>query len=137
MAPWRRQKDTDQAKTSFWSSPFFISGGPAHKVADSGNDITATVALPDLEPKDIALALEKNRLLMQGRTKQDRQGEAQVPAYAERNARTRIRSAILLCAVKLDAAHVTRQNGFLQITLPKQTHVWAPRIDGTYSAQTA
>lgn len=125
VARWRPQRQAIQAHEPIWSSPFFMSGGPVHTVKDGGEDIIVTVALPGLEPADITLVLEHNRLLIQGKTKQAQHTEGHDANYAERGTRTRIRAAVLPCAVDLAQASITRHKGLLQITLPKRASVRA------------
>jgi HSP20 family molecular chaperone IbpA len=127
---WQYQEQSTEMNDPIWSSPFFISGGPVHTIKNDADNIIVTVALPGLEPTDITLALEKNRLLIRGKTKRIPQGDDHVPHYTELNARTRIRSAVLPCAVDLDQATISRQKGLLQITLPKRSSVFARQVNG-------
>ena len=134
---WRPQKHPSQAHEPIWSSPSFISGGPVHTIKNDDDAITIIVALPGLAPTDIKLALEKNRLLIQGQTKRALESEDHIPSYAERNARIRVRSAILPCMVDIEQATITRQNGLLHIVLPKRTNGTVGHVSGVYKAQPA
>jgi len=125
-ARWQpQQQELQQEDEPIWAPSLFIASCPVHTVTNDDDDIIVAVALPGVEPADITLTLEKNRLLIQGKAKRALQTEGRDPAYAERSACTCIRSAVLPCAVDLDQAYITRQNGLLQITLPKRADVLA------------
>jgi HSP20 family molecular chaperone IbpA len=119
MRCWpRRQVETTGEQG--WLSSRIISGGPVHAVEETEAEVIIITTFPRLASTEVTMELAGDRLLIQGTSPGALLEPRMDASHTEGSHDVLIRSTVLPCAVDLTRASVTRQNGMVRITLPKE-----------------
>ena len=110
----------------FGSGPSHVldrkTGGfsPSLDLSQTDKEITVSVEVPGIEPKDIKLSLNKDHLTISGHKKEESKDESKHYSRLERCYGSFRRVIALGCPVDQDKTEAEFKNGVLTITLPKR-----------------
>jgi HSP20 family protein len=128
-----RQQQDEQAMTAAWS--------PLVDVFEDQDGITLKVELPEVDPKDVEIQIEENRLTLKGERKLEKSEQREGYHRIERTYGAFSRSFTLPNTV--DVEHITAQSkdGVLRVFLPKKAET-KPRqikvqVEGARASQSA
>ncbi len=134
MNPWRN--DMESVMNDFFSSrswPVVRTGVPSEAsfridsyVADNRLHIKAD--LPGVEPKDVEIALDGNRLTVKGERKAENEGKNGGYFHKERSYGSFARSFILPKGIDAEKIEASAKNGTLEVVVPFPEEVKPKRI---------
>lgn len=128
----------DQAFQRFWRDPWSASladifgseagFGLRMNVAESEDDVTVSVELPGVEPKDVDISVSNNLLTIRGEKRQEQEEKKRNYHRVERSFGSFHRSVPLPSSVDPSKADASYHGGILTITLPKRPEGRPKRI---------
>jgi len=113
--PSRRSRERDQ-DDAFYAGNW----APPVDIWEDENSIYLKADLPDIDPKDIDIKIEGNRLLLQGQRKFENEVKEENFHRIERAYGTFARTFTLPHNVASDKIQATYKDGVLNLTLPKR-----------------
>lgn len=124
----------DQYLKNFFDEEFFprFEGMsmtfPRLDVEDKGKILLITADVPGVDPKDIHVEAEENRLIIQGKTEEKKEEKKKNFYRQERKSGSFYREVSLPCCVEEKKVEAKSKNGTLEITLPKKKEKKEKRV---------
>jgi HSP20 family protein len=128
LTPWTGQstmkKEMDRLFDRFWEGdlpqlPLMGEWAPALDVSETKDAVMVKAEVPGLDPKEIQLSLEDQRLTLKGEKKQEKEEKDEYYYHAERSYGAFVRTVRLPATVDGSKVTATFKNGVLKVTLPK------------------
>ena len=134
MHPWRQ--DLESVVNDFFSSrgwPAVRTGMPSEASfrVDSyvdDNRLHIKADLPGVEPKDVEIALDGNRLTVKGERKTEHEDKNDGYFHQERSYGSFARSFVLPKGIDVEKIEATAKNGTLEVVVPFPEEVKPKRI---------
>ncbi len=134
----RLREEVDQMFERFWRDPWsvgfadlFPSGSriPLRTdLAESDNDVTVTVELPGVDPKDVDISVSENVLTIRGEKKQEKEEKKSNYHYVERSFGSFHRTIPLPRTVDPSKVDASYKNGILTVAVQKRPDAKPKRI---------
>ena len=121
----RRPENLPEMMEDFWHDPFrsfFFGREEAYPVVDmfeSDKEITVTAELPGMDPGEVSISLDRNRLTIKGEKKFEQEEKKENFHRIERSYGTFCRVLTLPADVHEDQVRAAYKNGVLTIVMPK------------------
>jgi HSP20 family protein len=97
----------------------FTEGGPPIDVEDNGDELVLLAEMPGLNPKDFAVEILADRVILRGQKKLEVEERRQGFFVAERQFGSFVRVIPLPSRIDVQKAKANYHNGLLRVVLPK------------------
>jgi HSP20 family protein len=101
---------------------------PQLDVAETPEVIVVTAEVPGLDPKEVEITVEKNRLVIRGEKKEEKETKEKHWHRVERRVGTFLREVALPAEVEQDRIEAAAKNGVVTVTLPKKREAKGKQI---------
>lgn len=101
---------------------------PSLDVAENDSNVTVKAEIPGVDPRNIELSVDNNRLLIRGEKKDEREEKGQSFHRVERSFGSFLRSVDLPPNTNPDAITAEHKNGVLTVTIQKSKGAEAKKI---------
>jgi HSP20 family protein len=141
LVPWKRRRDIDQFRTEMdrlfdrflnWEAlPFAAEGQswvPSVDVSETGKEVIVKAEIPGMDPKDIHISVDVDRLTLRGERKQMREEKGERFYRAERSYGAFSRAIQLPAEVDSTKVEATYKDGVLKINMAKTKESSTKRI---------
>ena len=101
---------------------------PRLDIEDKGEKLLITADIPGVNQDDIKIEAEEDRLIIQGKTEEEKEEKKKNFYRQERKSGSFYREVSLPCYVKPNDIKAKFKNGTLEVTLPKKEEVRGKRV---------
>ncbi|RME39903.1 MAG: Hsp20/alpha crystallin family protein [Planctomycetota bacterium] len=120
--PWGALED-------FGDGGSLLTAMPRMDVAESDKDVTVTLELPGVDPKDLDIRVSQGVLTVQGEKKREKEEKDRNYHWVEREYGSFHRTVPLPNSVDPEKVEATYENGVLTVTLAKQPGHQQKRVE--------